>query len=221
MKYWKCSFTLLITIAFSLSLTPMVKDIENPGDREEEQLLIPPGSHDKAIEAVKALGPTRGAKKIEYRAVKILGIAKGIKAKSEKIKAALKDLGAKETKTEFQIRLSGDILFDFDKCNIRPVAEETLKKVGEVIKGSGSTQVVISGHTDSKGSEKYNQYLSEKRAESVKNWLIKNTGVDERYIETTGWGESKPAGPNANPDGSDNPEGRQKNRRVEIIVKKK
>ncbi|MCP5053470.1 MAG: OmpA family protein, partial [bacterium] len=124
-------------------------------------------------------------------------------------------------KTEFQIQLSGDILFDFDKWDIKPGAEETLKKVSEVIRTSGSTRVVISGHTDSKGSENYNQDLSGKRAESVKNWLIKNTGVDEKSLETIGWGESKPVAPNTNPDGSDNPGGQQKNRRVEIIVKKK
>ena len=141
--------------------------------------------------------------------------------KSEIIKAALKDLGGRETKTEFQIQLSGDILFDFDKWDIRQEAEKTLRKVGEVIKASGSTQVVISGHTDSKGSDAYNQKLSEKRAESVKKWLIINTSVNETSLKTIGFGESKPVVPNTNSDGSDNPEGRQKNRRVEIIVKKK
>ncbi|MCP5053610.1 MAG: hypothetical protein GY940_40965 [bacterium] len=75
---------------------------------------------------VKIIGIVKG---INARWVKILGIVKGIKTKSGTIKTALKNLGAKETKTEFQIQLSGDILFDFDKWDIKPGAEETLKKV--------------------------------------------------------------------------------------------
>lgn len=59
--------------------------------------------------------------------VSILGITRGIEAKSEKIKATLDDLRAKETETEYQIELSGDVLFDFDKWDIRPEAEEMLR----------------------------------------------------------------------------------------------
>lgn len=213
MKHLKYPFILLVMIAFALSVISAAE--------QEEESVIPPDAHEKAIQAVKALGPKRGANKIHYKVVKILGIVKGIEAKSEKIKAALKDLGAKETETEFRIELSGDILFDFDKWNIRPEAEETLKKVAEVVKTSGSSQVVIAGHTDSKGSDRYNKTLSEKRAESVKNWLITDAKVNAKIIKTIGYGESKPVAPNTNPDGSDNPEGRRKNRRVEITVKKK
>jgi photosystem I P700 chlorophyll a apoprotein A2 len=158
---------------------------------------------------------------IDFRMVEILGIIRGIEAKSEKIESALKDLSAKETETEFQIELSGDVLFDFDKWDIRPEAEDALNNVAEVINASKSPKVKISGHTDSKGAADYNQQLSEKRAESVKNWLKDNTEVDPKIIEISGYGESKPVAPNTNPDGSDNPEGRQKNRRVEIVVKKK
>jgi len=62
--------------------------------------------------------------------------------------------------------------------------------------------------------------LSEKRAESVKNWLIKNSGIDSALIETEGCGESDPVAPNTLPSGFDNPEGRKKNRRMEILIKK-
>lgn len=220
MKRLIYSFFLLIPVVIFLSFISMAKEIEKSGIPGEEELLIPPDAHEKAVKAVNALGQNRGAKKIDYRVIKIIGIVKGIEAKSEKIRAALIDLGAKETKTEFRIQLSGDILFDFDKWDIRPASEEKLKKVGEVIAGSGSKMVVISGHTDSVGSETYNQELSEKRAASVKKWLVKNTNIDEKYIRTIGFGESKPVAPNTNDDGSDNPGGRQKNRRVEIIVKK-
>jgi len=193
-----------------------------------DEIIIPADAHAKAMASLKQLGPERGAKKInshmvkiDFRMVEILGVIRGIEAKIEKIESALKDLSAKETETEFQIELSGDVLFDFDKWDIRPEAEEALKNVAEVINASKSPKVKISGHTDSIGAADYNQQLSEKRAESVKKWLKENTEVDPEIIEISGYGESKPVVPNTNPDGSDNPEARQKNRRVEIVVKKK
>ncbi len=82
-----------------------------------------------------------------------------------------------------------------------------------------SPQVIIADHTDSKGSDAYNQRLSEKRAESVKKWLSENAGISADTIKTVGYGETRPMAPNANSDGSDNPEGRQKNRRVEIVIR--
>lgn len=220
MRNLKVPLTFFLTTMLILPLLCTPTENSNPVAQEEEEITIPPEAHEKAIQALKALGPERGAVKIDSRVVKILGIVRGIEAKSEKIQAALKDLHAKETETEFQIELSGDILFDFDKWDIRTDAEETLKKVGEIINASKSPKVVISGHTDSKGTEEYNQGLSEKRAKSVKNWLSENAKVNSEIIETLGFGESKPIAPNTNPDGSDNPEGRQKNRRVEIVIKK-
>jgi len=187
---------------------------------EEEEVIIPPEAHQKAIEAVKALGPERGAKKIDYHMARIEGVVKGLVIESKEIQAALKDLGAKVSETEVQIDLPGDILFDFDKWDIRPDAEETLKKVADIIKAYKSPEVIVAGHTDSIGSEEYNLELSQKRADSVKNWLVEKGGINPDIIKTIGYGESKPIAPNTNPDGSDNPEGRQKNRRVEIIIKK-
>ncbi|MCV5714411.1 OmpA family protein, partial [Escherichia coli] len=61
--------------------------------------------------------------------------------------------------------------------------------------------------------------LSERRAASVKKYLVDNFGLSPDRLQTRGFGETKPIAPNTNPDGSDNPEGRQKNRRVEVIIK--
>ncbi len=186
---------------------------------EEEEITIPPEAHQKAIEALKALGPERGALELTYKVLTIEGITRSLTARIEKIQATLKELGAEETETDYRIELPGDILFDFDKWTIRKDAEETLSKVGEVI-SAYQHPVSIIGHTDSKGSESYNLELSKKRAESVKQWLIDQAGIDSKRIETSGKGESEPVAPNTNPDGSDNPEGRQKNRRVEIRIRK-
>ena len=103
-----------------------------------------------------------------------------------------------------------------------PLAQAALKNVADVIreKAKGKGAVTIEGHTDAKGSETYNQKLSERRAESVKNWLVAREGLRDVSFTTRGLGATKPVASNRKPDGNDDPEGRQKNRRVEIVVKK-
>jgi outer membrane protein OmpA-like peptidoglycan-associated protein len=103
--------------------------------------------------------------------------------------------------------------------DIRPVAEPTLIAVAKLIQSRSNAKVVIDGHTDSKGSDSYNTKLSDRRAASVKTWFGKH-GVNPSGIQTQGWGAKKPVVPNTRPDGSDDPDGRQKNRRVEITIKK-
>lgn len=131
----------------------------------------------------------------------------------------VQDLQVEETETEVKIELPGDVLFDFDKADIRADAEPVLQKVAEIIKKYRSPIVRVEGHTDAKGSDSYNQRLSERRAESVKSWLEKKGSIGG-VLTTKGWGSEKPVAPNQKPDGSDDPDGRQKNRRVEITIKK-
>src|ERR1700688_1659640 len=135
------------------------------------------------------------------------------------IQGLLQDLKAKVTEHEVKIELDADVLFDFDKYNLRPEAADSLRKVGEVAKSYGNSPVLIEGHTDSKGSPPYNMTLSENRAASVKNWLVQNASVSASRITTRGLGETKTAALNKKPDGSDDPVGRQKNRRVEITIR--
>jgi outer membrane protein OmpA-like peptidoglycan-associated protein len=136
------------------------------------------------------------------------------------LEAALKDLAAKVTDTEIRIDLAADVLFDFDKADIKTEAEPSLQKVATVINANPGAKVAIAGHTDAKGTDAYNQTLSERRAGSVKQWLVAHAKVDAASITTQGWGRTKPIAHNAKPDGSDDPEGRAKNRRVEIVVRK-
>ena len=131
------------------------------------------------------------------------------------------DLQVKETATEIRIELAADVLFDFDKATIKPEAATALHNVAEIIKDKGKGRSVrIDGHTDGKGGDDYNRKLSERRADSVKQWLGQKEGLAQVKMTTQGFGASKPVAPNANKDGSDNPEGRQKNRRVEIVLAK-
>lgn len=138
----------------------------------------------------------------------------------EDVKGAVQALAVKETPTEVKIELAGDVLFDFDKADIRSEAEAALQRVVELIKQYPRSSVSIDGYTDGKGADAYNLRLSDKRAAAVKNWLVQQGGINGKRIKTKGWGQANPLAPNTNPDGSDNPTGRQKNRRVEITVKK-
>ena len=151
----------------------------------------------------------------------------GVKREILNLKYEVKDLAGKvqdlkieETATEVHIELATDILFDFDKAEILPKAEETLKQVAKVIQEKAKGVVSIEGHTDAKGSDAYNQKLSERRASAVKEWLVKKEELKNVKFMTRGFGAKKPVVPNTKPDGSDDPEGRQKNRRVEVIIKK-
>lgn len=154
---------------------------------------------------------------ISGKILEIKGLASAVTGKSESLAAALKDLGATQTGTEVHIALSSDILFDFDKSVLRAEATPALEKVAVVIHSFKSPTVTVEGHSDSIGNDSYNQALSERRAGAVQQWLVShNVSVP---ITTRGWGKSKPVVPNTNPDGTDNPANRQKNRRVEIVVK--
>jgi len=149
----------------------------------------------------------------------IVGVTVDIVGVTSGIQSVLQDLGAKVTEHEVKIELDADVLFDFDKYNLRSETADSLREVGEVAKSYGASPVLIEGHTDSKGTHAYNMKLSENRAVSVKNWLVQNAGVSASRITTRGFGETKPVAPNMNPNGSDNPAGRQKNRRVEITIR--
>ncbi len=110
-----------------------------------------------------------------------------------------------------------NIFFDFDKATLRPLSNVELKNLLMLMKGNPNMKVEISGHTDSKGSEDYNQKLSEARAQSVVTHLIEN-GISADRMKAKGYGKTMPAAPNKNSNGTDNPEGRQLNRRVELKI---
>ena len=108
------------------------------------------------------------------------------------------------------ITLDSGILFDVDKYDVRPEAEEVLKNLAIVLKEADIKAFEIDGHTDSDAGDKHNQILSENRANAVKNFLTSQGITAEITIK--GYGESRPIASN------DTAEGKQKNRRVEIII---
>jgi len=118
---------------------------------------------------------------------------------------------------QVKIELPADVLFDFDRSDIRPDAAIALLAAADLLRKGVRGPVKIDGHTDSKGAADYNLKLSKDRAKSVQIWLSENGNLPQGMRFTlTGYGANKPAVPNTKPDGSDDPEGQQVNRRVEI-----
>jgi outer membrane protein OmpA-like peptidoglycan-associated protein len=110
-----------------------------------------------------------------------------------------------------------NIFFDYDKSDLRDESKSELDRIAEQMQEFSTIKVELSGHTDNKGEDSYNKELSQKRAESVRQYLI-NKGVAADRLKAVGYGASKPVAENVRPDGSDNPDGRQQNRRTEFEV---
>jgi outer membrane protein OmpA-like peptidoglycan-associated protein len=116
----------------------------------------------------------------------------------------------RETSRGIVISLS-DILFDVNRATLKPGAEANIGRIAAVLKQYPDKQISVEGHTDATGSDAYNQKLSEDRAASVRNSLVRG-GIDPQLITSKGFGESQPVATN------NTAAGRQQNRRVEIVV---
>jgi outer membrane protein OmpA-like peptidoglycan-associated protein len=124
----------------------------------------------------------------------------------------------RETARGTTLTVQNDVLFDFDKNELRPEAAQALGRVAEIIRQRQPRAVLVIGHTDSMGADSYNDALSRRRAEAVEAWLAAQGGrLPPLRVE--GRGEREPMAPNT-VDGRDNPEGRQKNRRVEVLLER-
>jgi len=116
------------------------------------------------------------------------------------------------------LNLRGDVLFDFGRQTLKPGAESSLREVAAVLRSNPEASITIRGYTDGIGRDEDNQILSLQRAESVRDWLVGPGGVVPRNLGVEGRGEGDPVAPNTHPDGTDNPEGRERNRRVTVTV---
>jgi outer membrane protein OmpA-like peptidoglycan-associated protein len=110
-----------------------------------------------------------------------------------------------------KITLAADSYFDFDKATLKPGGKERIDEVIRAMKDNPQLHVLVEGHTDSIGSDAYNQKLSERRANAVRDYLI-SRGIESTRITTRGLGESQPVADNKTK------EGRAKNRRVDITT---
>lgn len=130
----------------------------------------------------------------------------------------LSDLQTAERPEGTVITLPENILFEFGSAELKPEAPAQLDRISEVLRFYSGAPVAIRGYSDSVGSEAFNLDIATRRAESVKTYLTGVPAIDPARLTTVGLGERDPVAPNENPDGSDNPAGRELNRRVEIVL---
>ena len=207
-KTWLVSCTALALLACHQPGASTEPESDPPAPEPKSQTLQP-----EAPEPEQAMPAPQAAP-----ASSIAASGSSLRAQGSGLSASGSSLSGKQSDFNIQIDLSADVLFDFDKAELKPEANAELQKAADVIAQKGKGVILITGHTDGKGSDAYNLRLSRARAEAVKNWLIAQ-GLQQNY-QTEGKGAAHPVAPNTHADGSDNPEGRAKNRRVEIVVNK-
>lgn len=133
----------------------------------------------------------------------------------KKLSAALMSLEkiaqVKEESRGVVITLSGAVLFASGKYELLPIAQSKLDEVAQALKDQGYKKIIVEGHTDSRGGDDANLTLSQRRADSVRTYLV-SRGIDSAKITAAGIGEARPVADNAST------EGRANNRRVELVV---
>ncbi len=115
------------------------------------------------------------------------------------------------------LNLRSDVLFEFGSAALKSTAGGSLQEVAKVIRQRPQSKVVIRGYTDSIGTPQANLTLSRQRAESVRDWMA-SSGISAKQLSVMGMGSKDPVAANAKADGSDNPAGREQNRRVTVSV---
>ena len=135
-----------------------------------------------------------------------------VPTREAEVKEILTDLNATQSAQGLVVPLPESVLFDFNKADVRPDAAATLDKVAQVVGFYATAQVEVQGHTDDIGTDQFNQGLSERRANAVRDHLITVNAVPGERLVVKAYGESRPVAPN------DSEENRQRNRRVEVVI---
>lgn len=130
-------------------------------------------------------------------------------ARAAQARQEMQEMQAKQTDRGMVLTL-GDVLFDTGKDSLKPGAALNIDRLAKYLQESPGTKIIVEGHTDDRGSDQYNEELSNRRAQSVAQ-ALESRGVDSDRIQAIGRGEDYPVASNANP------AGRQQNRRVEIV----
>ncbi len=140
--------------------------------------------------------------------------AQEAQSKAERLQEELAQAQAQVKETARGIVLTlGDVLFEFDKAALLPGARHNLEPLAEFLREHAKRQLIIEGHTDNVGSSEYNEKLSLRRAQAVREYLIGH-GIDRNRMTTAGYGERYPVASN------NSEAGRQQNRRVNVVILK-
>jgi outer membrane protein OmpA-like peptidoglycan-associated protein len=196
--------------ARSTALSEAEKAERAKKEAEEARLLASAESAEKEKANREATMKAQEAKQARIQAEARAREAERAKTEVDELLSQLSDLKAKQTERGIVLTM-GDVLFAFDKATLSPEAFRNVDKLADFLRKHPNRSVLIEGHTDSVGSDEYNLNLSEKRADAVKNALVAK-GVGEERITPKGYGKKYPVASNNTSDG------RQLNRRVEVVV---
>ncbi len=136
----------------------------------------------------------------------------GVLNSKDKCPGTPKDLAVDANGCPIPLTVTLKVFFDFDKADIKPQYHKELADFANFMKQYPGVKVEIDGHTDSMGSDAYNQKLSQRRAEAVRQYLVDKFGMNPALLKAVGFGESRPIASN------DTEEGRAKNRRIEAVL---
>lgn len=179
-------------------------------EAEEQALMAQQASQQAmtALEAAEAQKAAADAARVEAEAAK--REAELAMEELEAMRKKLAELEARPTPKGLMVTL-GDVLFELNKADLKPGAARNLQPLVEVLTQDETRKVLIEGHTDSTGTRDFNMQLSDKRAASVRDFLVAN-GIAAERLTVKGLGPDVPLATN------DTPEGRQTNRRVEVYI---
>ncbi|MBL8204998.1 MAG: OmpA family protein, partial [Blastocatellia bacterium] len=193
------------TAARSAAMKQAEDAARRAAEAEEKARLAQQQAGQLASEKMKAQMDAEQAKTLADQAQKERDAARA------RMREALSQVvETKETARGLIVNLP-DILFDFNKDQLKPEAREKLSNVCGILSVTGGYNLSIEGHTDNKGTDEYNQKLSERRAQNVTSYLS-NCGLTQDRLTSRGFGKTQPLAPN------ETAEGRQQNRRVEIVI---
>lgn len=159
----------------------------------------------------------KAAAELQRQQAEILKVQQELQAAEQRTAAAMAELAAlatlKEETRGLVVTLSGGVLFRTNESNLMPTARVKLEQVAHALLAIPARNLIVEGHTDSMGTDAYNQSLSQRRADTVRDFLVQR-GYPAEHIQSRGRGEGSPIANN------DSAEGRANNRRVEIVIER-
>lgn len=167
-----------------------------------------------AVGAVLLAGASANAQGTSDAQRRVLPIERRTSTIIRRVNSISGDVRTEETPDQVEVTLAADVLFAFDQADLSPAAAAKIGELAAQLTAEGQDPVTVVGYTDAKGTDTYNADLSQRRAAAVRDALTAKAPGFTYTVE--GRGAADPVAPNTNDDGSDNPAGRERNRRVTI-----
>jgi outer membrane protein OmpA-like peptidoglycan-associated protein len=204
-------------IARETALLKKSQEEISQGESERQQVMLDVRRADALRSEQRATSALEDAQRERLAATEARAAAETARLSAEALRLQAEELAKKVSELEARptdrglVLTLGDVLFDFGQASLKPGGMQTVNQLGDFLNEYPERHILIEGFTDSIGSEEFNQVLSGKRAESVKNALM-SKGVASDRIRVRGYGTQHPVADNATE------AGRSRNRRVEVVI---